>query len=526
MIRQAPRVALLGFSIECNAFAPMARREDFEACVWLERDAILADARSATPIALGEMPGFVAAMDATGPWRPVPILLAMAEPNGPVEETVFAQMMLLWREGLERAAPLDAVYACMHGAALSTERTDPDGDMLAMVREVVGPDVPVVATFDLHANVSEAMVRSVDVFVGYRTNPHLDLRERGEEAAAHVRALLRGARTERRFVRLPIIPPTVTLLTGSDATDRPFGEMIDLGQRRIADPDCVGRILNVSVMGGFAYSDTPKNGLAVVVTAREGHGATAEALTEEIATLGWANSKRFRATLTALDEATAMAKAAGDDPSRPALCFADVADNPGGGGRGNTMWILEAFHRAGVRGCLVGIIHDPPLAAAAHAAGEGTFLEARFNTAVTDAFSKPFRAAAVVHALSEGRVTGRRGIFAGRDIRLGRSAALDLGGIMVVVVSYRTQCADPAFFELFGLDIGAARSVVVKSRGHFRAGFDEFFSNDRIIEVDAPGLTSPILSRFAWRRLPRPVLPLDEDVTWLPPSRRGDHASL
>lgn len=509
-----PRIAILGFSIECNAFAPPATRADFESAVWLERDAIIADARCATPIALGEVPGFVAAMDATGPWQPVPILLAMAEPNGPVEEDAFAEMMRIWRKGLERAKPLNAVYACMHGAGLTTARTDPDGDILAMVREVVGPDVPVVATFDLHANVSAAMVDNVDVFIGYRTNPHLDMWQRGEEAAGHVRALLRGTRTTRSLIRLPIIPPTVTMLTGKDATDRPYGEMIDLGERRMADPDNVGRILNVSVMGGFAYSDTPKNGLAVVVTARKGDEAAADALAEEIAALGWSNRKRFKAKLTPLDQAAARARAAGADPTLPALCFADVADNPGGGGRGNTMWILEAFHKAGVQGCLVGIIFDPPLAAAAHAAGAGATIEARFNTAETNEFSKPFAAPAAVRALSDGRVTGRRGIFAGRDMRLGPCAALDLGGITVVVVSFRTQAADPAFFEMLGLDIGHARSVVVKSRGHFRGGFDEFFGNDRIVEVDAPGLTSPILSRFAWKRLPRPVIPLDEGVKW------------
>lgn len=511
-----PRIAILGFSIECNAFAPPATRADFEAAVWLERDAIIADARSATPTALGEVPGFVAAMDATGPWHPVPILLAMAEPNGPVEEDAFAEMMRIWRKGLERAKPLNAVYACMHGAGLSTARTDPDGDLLAMVREVVGPDVPVVATFDLHANISAAMVDSVDVFVGYRTNPHLDMWQRGEEAAGHVRALLRGTRTERRLIRLPIVPPSVTMLTGQDATDRPFGEMIDLGQRRLADPDNAGRILNVSVMGGFAYSDTPKNGLAVVVTARRGDAAAAAALAEEVAALGWSNRKRFRAKLTPIEEATARAKAAGDDPTLPALCFADVADNPGGGGRGNTMYILQSFHDAGVRNCLAGIIFDPPLAAAAHQAGLGARIEARFNTAETNEFSRPFTAPATVRALSEGHVTGRRGIFAGRDMRLGPSAALDLGGITVAVVSFRAQCADPAFLEMLGLEIGAARSVVVKSRGHFRGGFDEFFSNDRIIEVDAPGLTSPMLARFDWKRLPRPVIPLDEGVKWSP----------
>ena len=103
-------------------------------------------------------------------------------------------------------------------------------------------------------------------------------------------------------------------------------------------------------------------------------------------------------------------------------------------------------------------------------------------------------------------------------VNLGPSALLDLGGlIQVVVVSIRKQCADPVFFEMFGLDIARARTVVVKSRGHFRAGFDEFFGPDQVIEVDAPGLTSPVLSRFDFKNLPRPVFPLDQDADWTGP---------
>ena len=111
---------------------------------------------------------------------------------------------------------------------------------------------------------------------------------------------------------------------------------------------------------------------------------------------------------------------------------------------------------------------------------------------------------------------GRRGIFAGNAIELGRTAALDLGGMVVAVASARVQCADPAFLETLGIDIAAARCVVVKSRGHFRAGFDQFFDHARIVEVDAPGLTSPVLTRFDWKHLPRPVLPLDPETTWTP----------
>ncbi|HEU0157605.1 MAG TPA: M81 family metallopeptidase, partial [Stellaceae bacterium] len=349
----SPRVALLGFSIECNRFAPPATKEHFLARTYLEGDAIIDEARSATPTMLPETPGFVAAMDASGPWTPVGIALAMTEPNGPVEHGFFVELLGTIERQLGAALPVDAVYICAHGAGLTTEEDDPDGVLFAKVREIVGPDVPVAATLDLHANVSERMVASVDVFIGYRTNPHLDMRERGAEAAAAIREMLGGVKPQRAFIRLPIVPPTVTLLTAAG----PYAEMIDLGQRRMSP-----EIINVSAMGGFAFADAPDCGLSVVVTARREMRA-AEALAREIAELGWANRARFYPRLTSLDEAVAKALAAGRDPSLPALAFADVADNPGGGGRGNTTFLLRAFYEAGVDGALLGVFYDPDLAA-------------------------------------------------------------------------------------------------------------------------------------------------------------------
>jgi microcystin degradation protein MlrC len=267
-------------------------------------------------------------------------------------------------------------------------------------------------------------------------------------------------------------------------------------------------------MGGFAFADTPFNGLTVVITALD--QAAADSLAREIAEAGWARRDRFRATLTSLEDATALAKAT-EDTSRHALIFADVADNPGGGGRGNTMEILSAFLAAGVQNGLIGVIHDPALAAEAHILGRGAAFTAQFNREGGDAFSKPFAAEAIIAGLRDQAVRGRRGIYANNTLDLGLCAALKIGGLTVVVISNRVQCADPVFFEMFGLDIAAARVVVVKSRGHFRGGFDEFFRHEDVIEVDAPGLTSPILSRFDWRFMPRPVLPIDEAASWTPP---------
>src|SRR6267378_6673982 len=450
----SPRVALLGFSIECNKFAPPATKAHFLARTYLEGDTILKGARSAIPTMLPETPGFVEAMDASGPWTPIGVALAMTEPNGPVEHEFFVELLDTISRRLKDALPVDAVYICSHGAGLTTEEDDPDGVLFERVREIVGPGVPIAATLDLHANVSERMVGSIDAFIGYRTNPHLDMRERGAEAAAAIREMLGGVKPQRAFIRLPIVPPTVTMLAAAG----PYAEMIDLGQRRMTP-----EIMNVSVMGGFAFADTAKNGLTVVVTARHDRRA-AETLAREIAELGWANRARFYPQLTSLDEAVEKALEVGRDPSLPALAFADVADNPGGGGRGNTTFLLRAFHEAGVPGALLG------------------------------------------------------GIYARLRLEVGPCAALQVGGVTIVVISHRVQCADPIFFEMMGLDIRRARSVVVKSRGHFRGGFDEFFGPEQIVEVDLPGLTSPMLNRFDWKHLPRPVIPLDDNVEWQPPA--------
>src|SRR5215469_13875645 len=164
----SPRVALLGFSIECNKFAPPATKADFLARTYLEGDAIVSEARSPNPTMLPETPGFVAAMDASGPWTPVGIALAMSEPNGPVEHAFFTELLTTIEHRLRAALPLDAVYIFAHGAALTTEEDDPDGVLFERVRQIVGPDVPIAATLDLHANVSQRMVRSLDAFIGFR----------------------------------------------------------------------------------------------------------------------------------------------------------------------------------------------------------------------------------------------------------------------------------------------------------------------------------------------------------------------
>ncbi|MBI3706861.1 MAG: M81 family metallopeptidase [Proteobacteria bacterium] len=503
------RIALLGVHLESNAFAPVTTERDFRELCYLEGEAMLAEARRPAPAMPKEIPGFLKAMaESAAAWAPVPILITAAEPSGPIDHTFLVRLLDDMRRRLAAAKPLHAVYICNHGGMTSTGAPDPDGMLYRMVREAVGPDVPVVATVDLHANISDVMVDSVDVLISYRTNPHVDQEARGAEAARTLVELMNGVKARSAFIRLPLAPASVNLLTAAG----PYADLINEGQRRMT-PD----ILNVSVVGGFVFSDSPKNGIAVIVTARN-KIEPARRLALDLAKRGWEERGRFVKQLTPLSQAVEIALAVGREAARPAVIFSDAGDNPGGGGRGNTTELLAALHAARASGVILGVFIDPALAAEAHATGLGARFSAVFNRDPRGDFDKRFTAEARVAALSDGKCVGRRGIFAGRSIDLGRTAALDLGGVTVAVGSLRKQCADPVQFEHLGLDIAMARVVVVKSRGHFRAGFDQFFRPEQVYEVDTAGLTSPVLSRIPFKHLPRPVFPLDADAVWQPPA--------
>ncbi len=507
MSATSPRVAIIGVWLESNRFAPVAKERDFKEFYQLEGPAILEAARAKNPFILGEGAAFVKTMDATGAWEPVPILLAACHPHGCIDGRLMDQYLATIRAGLTAAGPLDAVYVANHGAMIATDRDDPDGEVIALAREIAGPKARVVVTLDLHGNISERMVEKSDLIVGYRTNPHVDYIERGEEAALGLRLMLAGqADPKAAFIRLPLTPASVNLLTASG----PYGEMIDYGTRRRADLAC--DILNVSIFGGFVFSDSTKNGVGIIVTARHDL-ARARMLAKEIAELGWGNRARFRKKLTPLPDAIAMAR----DGNRKPVIFSDSGDNPGGGGTGRTTELLSALVWSGAEDVLIGSFFDPPLAALAHKAGKGARIKAEFNAHAGLPCDAPFEAEADVVGLHDGTFVGGPGYAQGRTLRLGPSAALRIGGVTAIVISDRSQTADAGFFEIFGLDIGRAHTVAVKSRGHFRSAFLRWFPPEQVFEVDTQGLTSPVLERIQFNHLPRPSYPLDEAATWSAP---------
>lgn len=502
-----PRIALLGFMLESNAFSPVAEEAEFREKHWIEGDAIVEDARSATPRDPGGLTGFCRAMDESGAWEPVPIAMTTAGASGPVDQTFFERYVEMIDERLRAALPVDGVYIQAHGAARGTVDHDPEGMLFKAVRAIVGWTIPVVATLDLHANVSHVMVAETDLLIAYLTNPHTDMAERGHEAGLAMRELLGGVRTARAFIPVPILPPQVALLS-----DRgPYGEAIAKGQSRVD-----GSILNVSVLGNFSFGDSPKTGMSVIVTAR-GDQVAADGLARELAQDLWEQRHRFTPKLLTIEEAARRMRAAVEDSAKPPLIFADVADNPGGGGSGNTTAILKSFLDAGVRDTAFAVHHDPALVAEAHGLGPGARLAARLNRGDADA-SNRLEVPAQVMRVSDGEIVGRRGFIGGRRFSLGPSAWLRLDGrIDLVVISIRHQCFDTQMLEHLGLEVARLRGIVVKSRGHFRAGFDDLFADENILEVDGPGLATPVLTRVAWRGIRRPIWPLDPDMAWQVP---------
>lgn len=504
-----PRIALCGFFIECNRWSPVSTANSFAEVFDQSGEALLEQMRAPQSHAPATLTGFAAQMDASGPWEPVALRVAAAQPGGPAEHAWFEELLTEISEGLQAAGPVDGVYIVAHGAALTTEHDNPDGVLFERVRRIVGPAVPVVAVFDLHTNVTPLMTDALSAFVAYRTNPHVDQRARGADCARHLRTLLVEGPGVVELVKLPLVPPATTQLV---APGMPYHELIEIGQTHVGGP-----ILDVSLCGGFALADSPTCGFSVVVSASRGDRIAARRVADALARQVWEARERFELRLTSMQDAVKAAVDNGKQAKGEGLILADVADNPGGGGGGNTTWLLSALHQAGAQGVLLAVHTDAALAAQAHAAGVGARLRAAFNRdRIDDPHALPFEADAQVLALADGRFVGRRGMAAGSTREMGPSALLQIDGLRIVVISLRQQLLDPAQLDILGVDLADVRTLVAKSRGHFRAGFDMFAPPSRILEVDCPGLTTPRLKTLPWTRMRRPVYPIDDVVHWSP----------
>lgn len=492
-----PRVGVVGYAHEANALAePITLDHGLQvadgrgglAASW-EAGPLLAHLRALRPVDIVELPV----------WE--------LGAGGRLVADDFRVLLAQVSAALAAAGPLDAVVVLGHGAGASTDDRDADGTFLQLLRAHVGARVPVVTVLDFHANLSPAMVGACDVIVGYRTNPHVDIHDRLAEAAHHVHRLLDSAPTVIAWCPVPLIVPQIGQLT---APTEPFGRVIEHGQQLAG-----GHVCNVSVFGGFSLADSEHCGASVAVTADAGHAAQAGRVVAVLAQQLWDLRDQYRISATPLAEAVREAGRAARG-ERPPVLLADVADNPGGGAPGNSTFVLRALLDAEVDDVVIGLQCDEPAVAAAFTAGVGALVDLEFNRGSTHPLALPLRCTAEVLQLTTEPLVPTRGVYAGSTRHPGRSCALRIGGVRLGVSSRAVQCADDDTLRFVGLDPAAARVVVVKSRGHFRAGFDHLFDDDQIVEVAAPGVATVALDTVDWQHLPRPSWPLDEIAGWRP----------
>jgi len=489
------RVAVGGIAHETHTFAPSRTDLDaFARQALYEGEALLGNLRGTSGALGGALEGL-----ARAGYQPVPLLYAAAVPGGLVTRAAYDDLAARLLDRLREAMPVQGVLLALHGAMVAEGEEDCEGDLLRRVRALVGPTCPIVGVLDMHGNLSPAMVAAADVLVAYDQNPHLDTFARGLEAADILRRLLaEGLRPTSAWVRLPLLLSALTTWTEKPPL-RPVHERAQVLERR-------ARVVNVSVFGGYAYADTPFSGMSVLVTTDGDHGL-ARTLAQELAEIAWA--QREAATYKGVPVAEAVRRAV-QAPRGPVI-LADVGDNVGGGAPGDGTILLRALLVAGAQGAVV-TLADPEAVACAWRAGAGATVETFVGGKCDRWHGEPVWIRGEVERLSDGRYTsGGTDHFAslyGREVHMGRCAVLQCAGVRLLLAERKTPPGDLAQLRSQGIKPEAQGIIVVKSAVAFRGAYEPIASE--IIEVDTPGLCSADLGRFPYRRLTRPIFPLDE----------------
>jgi microcystin degradation protein MlrC len=436
----------------------------------------------------------------------VPLWWSSAQPSGTVSAGAYRAMRTSLLDAITAAGPLDALALDLHGGGVAEEAEDLEADLGRAVRRLVGPDLPVVVTLDLHANVSDAMADVFDVMIGYHLYPHTDQWERGDEAMRLLPRLLDGSLRPRTHVEhLPILLPTSTTDPGHPAAD--MNEVCRLLEAEPGVVDC-------TVFHGFPFTDVPEVGVHVVTTT-DADPDLARRTAATVSTWIWDAKDRFRVENPTPDQAVRAALAMDGQP----IVINETNDNPGGGAPGDGTQLLRALIDQRAANALFGFLCDPESAAICHEAGVGAVVHLRLGGKHGPLHGETIETDAYVKCLTDGRFT-LRAFAEGSRLSLGRSARVVLGdrhgGIEVIVTERRGQTLDDAIFRLHGIDVTEYKVVALKSSNHFRAGFRDLAA--AILTSDAPGLTTNRVEVFDHPRSRRALWPRDPDATYAPPA--------
>ena len=481
-----PILAVARLWFEGNAYSPLPTgRAQFEAREWTRGQAALAASRdTATEIA-----GVQDVVAQHPQWRAELLRCASANPGGPIEHALFETYCDELRNDLLTLQP-DAVYLSLHGAAITDQCATPDLELAGRVRRLL-PNTPIAASFDLHGNMPPAITHCLDFATGYRTYPHVDMRETAARAVTRLLRIASGEPAAHGVVlplglRLPSfnmrseVAPMAPLLAAARALEAAAGSDLDL-----------------TLFGGFPNADTPDTGSSVMAWAASPDAARAAC--EAIAARWRACAQEFTPLL--VDAATGLARAGAllasqaPDALRP-IAVTDPADNPLSGGAADTPGLLRALLAARAEAgspiarCAPGDIvfayfFDPALVARAREAGIDASLAVSLGGRLDARFGAPVRATARVLLVTDGRFRNTGPMECGSEVRLGNTVLLDIEGVRVIVTSQVGAANDPGFFALHGIAPARARLLCVKAKNHFRAAFLPLVA--AIIDVDCAG---------------------------------------
>ncbi len=444
--------------------------------------------------------GYIAGAESLG-IELLPLLSARAQPSGIVEQATFDWLLDRFVERLENVLPVDGMLLDLHGAMVTESYEDAEGAFIAAVRQLVGNDVPIFVTLDLHANITRQMADLADVIIGFDTYPHVDMHDRGREAIELLAATIRGEVTPvQAFRQLPLLtmPPLQCTLR------EPMQSLMDGLHRLEAEPG----LLTATVAMGFPFADIVDAGVSVLVTA-DGDAELADQKADELAERLWDLRDDLTPRLTSIEEAMRFVN---DHPADGLTIFADGSDNPGGGAPCDGTVALQAMIDAHFEGGVVAVLYDPETAAQAHRAGVGQQIVVRLGGKTDDLHGAPVEATAYVRALCDGTFVHRGPMLNGVEDQLGLTATLVIGGVEVVVSSQRRQCLDVEMLRIAGIEPTHRRLLVVKSAVHFRADFGPLAAH--IFDADTPGVHRPDFAMFDYRKLRRPIYPLQDVAHW------------
>lgn len=483
------RIALGGMQHETNTFAPTpadyAAFESGGGWPTIQRGEPMFEA-----VAGANLPvqGAIEALRAVG-HSLVPLTWAAASPSARVTEDAFERIVGDLIARLKAAGPVDGVYLDLHGAMVVEHHDDGEGEILRRVRAVVGAGVPVVASLDLHANVTRQMVAQADALTIYRTYPHVDMAATGARAAALLDRMVRTgrkpAKAYRSFDYLTGIPSQCTFIEPCRSLYALLGA---LGAKHQASLDFAP---------GFPMADIAECGMSAVAYADD--SAQAQAALDAFAAAVVEAEPDFALPLHTPDEAVQRAVQRGA-PGRPVV-LADTQDNPGAGGNGDTTGLLAALIRQRAPDAVLGLLIDPANARRAHEAGQGAQVEMALGATSGLPGHVPVAARWQIERLGDGQFTCTGPMFLGFRMKLGPMALLrDTGsGVRVVLASIKCQAADQAMFRHLGVEPVRQRVLALKSSVHFRADFQPIAEEVLVVRSPGPALADP--AEFAWTRL-------------------------